>query len=555
MWLIAPYLRLSREDERKGKDGRKRLNDDSDSIANQQAVADEFISTYFADVPHKIVDYFKDDGLTGTDDTREDFTRLIDWINQGKVNCVVVKTLARAFRNYSDQGYYLEYFFPLKKVRFICISSPRIDTYDNPDAVSGYEVPISGVMNDRFAAQTSSAVRQVFDTKRRNGEYIGAFAPYGYLKDPQDKHHLILDDEIYALKRDILGWVVRDGMSWMGIARKLNDLGIPNPTAYKHSKGWKYRNPHAEDNGGLWCGTTVKRMMLDPVNLGHMVQGRQRVISYKVHDRESVPENEWYRAEDMHEPTFSQEEYNTLVSVSMRDTRTPNQEMTLHLLSGFVRCADCRKALRRKVSRGSAYYFCRTYELSKAHCTKRAIRESVLEEALLAAIHKQISFLASLAVMVEDLKKNPNINMQSDRISKLIEERRKDLERAKKISDSLYADWKTDVISGDEYARMKAQYVEQIKGLETAIANLENEQKNISTCLTSESAMFNAFLRHENIDSLDRGVLAELVDVVLVTEDKDLMVKFRYADELVRIMEMIEQNAGLQGGASGLAGC
>jgi len=162
-WNIAVYIRLSREDG----------NEESESVVNQKKILMEFVEQYF-DCQYAIVDFFVDDGLSGTDDTRRDFMRMITDIEDGKVNCVVCKTLSRAFRNYSDQGYYLEYYFPQRNIRFISTGDPKIDTYTNPEAITGLEVPITGLMNDRFAAKTSSDVRRTFDHKRRSGEFIGA---------------------------------------------------------------------------------------------------------------------------------------------------------------------------------------------------------------------------------------------------------------------------------------------------------------------------------------------------------------------------------------------
>ncbi len=335
IWNIAVYIRLSKEDG----------NDESESVINQKKILREYLEQFF-EGQYVIVDYYIDDGLTGTDDTRENFMRMIQDIEQGKISCVICKTLSRAFRNYSDQGYYLEYYFQQKKIRFISTGDPKIDTYLNPEVITGLEVPIAGLMNDRFAARTSSDIRRTFATKRRNGEFIGSFPPYGYLKDPNDKNHLILDEEIVPIKRDILSWIITDGMSLNGAARKLNDLGIPNST-YKKSKGWNYHNPKSKENDGLWTGSTVRRMLLDRVNLGHMIQGKQRVVSYKVHDVVSVPEEEWFIKENTHEATFTQEKYDTLTRLLQHDTRAPNGERKVHLFSGFLRCYDCRKALQR----------------------------------------------------------------------------------------------------------------------------------------------------------------------------------------------------------------
>ena len=164
-WLVAVYIRLSREDG----------GEESGSVINQKKILTEYMEKQFLG-QYVLVDFYVDDGLSGTDDTRASFMRVIQDIEDGRVNCVVCKTLSRAFRNYSDQGYYLESYFPQKKVRFISTGDPKIDTFTNPEAITGLEVPITGLMNDRYAAKTSDDVRRTFDHKRRNGEFIGALA-------------------------------------------------------------------------------------------------------------------------------------------------------------------------------------------------------------------------------------------------------------------------------------------------------------------------------------------------------------------------------------------
>ncbi|MDR0948033.1 MAG: recombinase family protein, partial [Lachnospiraceae bacterium] len=350
IWYVGIYIRLSRDD---GKE-------ESESVKNQKKILSEYLDHFFVG-KFVITDFYVDDGLTGTDDTRESFMRLVQDIERGIVNCVLCKTLSRAFRNYSDQGYYLEYYFPQKKVRFLSMGDPKIDTFENPEVVMGLEVPITGLMNDRYAAQTSNAIRRTFHTKRRNGEFIGAFAPYGYQKDPNDKNHLLLDPNIVPIKRELLYWIIRDGMSLRGAAQRLNELGIPNPTAYKKSQGLKYCNPNSTQNDGLWTGQTVKYVLMDKVNLGHMVQGKQRVISYKVHEQVKVPEKEWIIKENTHEATFTQDEYQTIQQLLRRDTRTANGANQVHLFAGFLRCRDCGKALQRSSAGGFVYYSCRTY--------------------------------------------------------------------------------------------------------------------------------------------------------------------------------------------------
>ena len=536
VWRIAVYIRLSKEDG----------NQESESVINQKKILKEYLEKYFED-QYVIVDFYIDDGLTGTDDTRADFMRMVQDIEQGNVNCMICKTLARAFRNYSDQGYYLEYYFPQKNVRFISTGDPKIDTFTNPEAITGLEVPITGLMNDRFAGRTSSDVRRTFNTKRRNGEFIGAFPPYGYLKHPDNKNQLILDEETAAVKRDMLYWIIRDGMSLNGVAKKLNELGIPNPTAYKRSKGWNYCNPKVKENDGLWVGSTVRRILLDKVNLGHMVQGKQRVVSYKVHDKISVPEEEWFVKENTHEPTFTQEDYDTLVGLLQRDTRTPNGERKVHLFSGFLRCNDCHKALQRKSAKGMVYYACRTYtEKSKEKCTKHSIRVDVLESAVLAAIQGQVALLDSLSELVDEINRAPVVDTQSKRINKLLGEKYRELEKTRKLSDGLYVDWKSGEITHEDYRRMKENFEDQIAMTSTAIENLEKEQRRIGQGINCKNEIFAEFLKYKNIKRLDRNVLVELVDTIYVHEDKEITIVFQFADELQSILEFIEMNTGDQ---------
>lgn len=535
-WRVAVYIRLSREDG----------NEESESVTNQKKILKEFLEDYF-DGEYAIVDYYVDDGLSGTNDTRADFMRMVQDIEQGKVSCVVCKTLSRAFRNYSDQGYYLEYYFPQKNVRFISTGDPKIDTHLNPEVITGLEVPITGLMNDRFAARTSSDIRRTFNTKRRNGEFIGAFPPYGYLKSPDNKNKLILDEDIVPIKRDILHWIVNEGMSLSGTAKRLNELGILNPTAYKQSKGWKYCNPKSKENDGLWTGSTVRRMILDKVNLGHMVQGKQRVVSYKIQDKITVPESEWFVKENTHEPTFTQEEYDTLARLLERDTRSPNGKRVVHMFAGFLKCKDCGKALHRKTAKDRVYYACRTYtEKSKDKCTKHSIRLDLLEKAVLAAIQAQITLIDSLSEIVDEINHAPVIDTQSKRIEKMLKEKQQDLEKLRRLSDSLYIDWKSGDINHEDYRRMKARFEEQISQTENTLLNLAEEQRRIGQGVDTSNPVFLDFLKHKNISKLDRSLLVELVDTIYVHEEKEITILFRFQDELKNILEFVETNTGQQ---------
>ncbi len=533
-WKIGGYVRLSREDG----------EDESLSVINQKRIITDYIAEKF-DGPHVVVDFYIDDGLTGTDYDRPDFQRLMRDVESKSVNCVVCKTLSRAFRNYSDQGYFLENFFPKHQTRFISIGGPHVDSYCNPEAITGLEVPITGLMNDRFAGKTSEDIRRTFYMKRKNGDFIGAFAPYGYVKDPDNKSRFLIDDEAAQVVRDIFNWFVHDGMSKHGIKRRLNEMGILNPAAYKRSKGLKYNNPQINMNDGLWDSTTVTRTLKNKMYLGHMVQGKQKIISYKVHDRVSMPENQWFIKENTHEAIITQELFDQAQDLSLRDTRTPNGEKSVWLFSGFVRCADCGKAMHRKSNKkGHSYYFCRTYEKARDRCTKHSINEQALSDAVLTAIRCQIIVVESLAQKLDAMNSAPVVQTRTKRIDALLNNRKQEYDKLRSAASALYLDWKGGDISKDDYRYMKEKFDGQLEQLTKIVATLEEEKRQLNDGLTTkENPLFTYFLKHRNIQNLDRSVMSSLLDVVLVHEGKDITVVFKYTDQCERLLALVEEGA------------
>ncbi|MEY8389100.1 recombinase family protein [Oscillospiraceae bacterium 38-13] len=208
IWKIGKYIRLSRDDG----------NVVSESVVNQDKILNDEIPGFFEDGLYEVVDTYIDDGTSGTTDLeRQDFQRMVQDMKCGRINCIIVKNLSRAFRNSANQGHFLEEFIPLYNTRFISLYQPRIDTFLDPEIVHSLEVSITGFMNEQYAYKTSADVRRTFKHKRENGEFIGAFAPYGYAKDPDDKNALIVDEEAAQVVRNIFNWFILEGMSKAGI--------------------------------------------------------------------------------------------------------------------------------------------------------------------------------------------------------------------------------------------------------------------------------------------------------------------------------------------------
>ena len=543
-WRLGKYIRLSKEDLLRGRD-------ESNSVINQRRLLEQYHQTHldeFHDGTEQ--DVYVDDGKTGTDTDREDFQRLLADVYSGRINCVIVKDLSRLSRNYTDAGNLIENLFVRLNVRFISLAE-GVDSYRNPDSVSNIIVPITNVMNDQYCYQTSKKIRQVFDMKRRNGEFIGSYAPYGYVKDPNDKHALLVDPEAAEVVKSIFALFL-SGMNKRGITYYLNDHGTLCPTAYKQQQGLKYNAPNAQGNP-MWSTITIDTILKNRVYVGDMVQGRQRVKSYKIHIQEKVPEEEWFIVENTHEAIIDRETFAKVQSLLKRDTRTAPKAKQLYLFSGFLKCADCGRAMSRIASKGIyVYYQCGTYKsLSKKACTMHSIKSDRLEAGVLFAIQQQVHLALTYSEFVARINSAPLKKSKSKRLEDTIAAKEKELAKIMRYKQALYQDWKDGEITRNDYRHMSEDYEQQIEALTRIMQTLTAEQEQLENGVDAESPCLTAFLKYRNIDKLTREILGELIDHIKVYEGGNISVKFKYADEFRRIAEYIELNSPMVTGAAG----
>ena len=533
LWKMGGYIRLSREDLQKINRGL----DDSNSVKNQRDILNDFHHNHM-DEFESYTEYV-DDGHTGTDTERESFQRLLGDVMSGKINCVVVKDLSRFARNYSDAGSLIDNLFVQMGVRFISLAE-GVDSYLNPDSVNSIIVPITNVMNDQYCYQTSKKIRQVFDYKRRNGQYIGSFAPYGYIKDPKDKHQLIVDPEAAETVKKIYEMCLQ-GTAKLQIVMYLNDHGIPSPTAYRKLKGLPY-SPAISD-APMWGNKIITDILRNPIYTGDLVQGRRRVKSYKVHQIEQVPEEEWVRVSDTHEAIIDRETFEKVQALLKRDTRTAPRKKELHLFSGFLRCADCGKSVTRSQSGQSYRYLCSTYKnRSRTACTMHAIKHERLEAAVLFAVRQQVHLAVSYSEIISRINSAPVKKSQSFRLDDLIAAKERELAKVTQYKQSLYQDWKDGEITQQDYRDMKADYERQAASLSDILTRLTAERAELANGVDNEHPALIAFMKYQNIETLNREILIELVDHIKVYENGNISVKFKFSDELRRIAEYIEIN-------------
>lgn len=535
VWYVAFYIRLSRED--------KRGKNESESITNQRLILTDFLEQQDHDDEYIFIDEYVDDGVSGTtDEERENFQRLLADIQKGKINCVIVKNLARSFRNNGDQSYYLGDWFPRNNVRFISLYQQPIDTYKDPQNAQNIAVPVQGVLNEEHARGTSESVRRTFDKKREKGLHIGSFAAYGYQKDPKDKNSLIIDEEAAENVKSIFTWFL-EGMSKKAIVHKLNDIGILCPAAYKKNKGMKYKNPNVTDGNPLWCAMSVSNLLKNRIYVGDMVQGRYRIKSYKIHVQEVVPEDEWFIVENTHEPIINRGDFAKVQELLKKDTRTAPKKKNLYLFSGFLRCADCGKAMTRSKVKENVYYYCRTYkDQSKTACTKHTIKHNHLEQAVLYAIKQQVYIAVSLSEMISRINTAPLQKSQSIRLNELIVSKERELSKISRYKQSIYEDWKDGEITHRDYHQMKEDYERQIEAINKVVDNLQEEKETLENGIHVENSFLVAFQRYENINKLTRDILIELVDTIRVYENGNISIRFKFANEYRRASQYIEVN-------------
>lgn len=528
-WRLGEYIRLSKEDLKKGKD-------DSNSVINQRDLLNDFYQKHIGEF--ESVSEYVDDGHTGTDANRENFQRLLADVMSGKINCVVVKDLSRFARNYSDAGSLIDNLFVQMGVRFISLAE-NVDSYKDPDSVSSIIVPITNVMNDQYCYQTSKKIRQVFDYKRRNGQYIGSFAPYGYIKDPKDKHQLIVDEDAAEIVKQIYALCLQ-GTTKRHISFYLNEHGVPSPTAYRRAKGLPVSSTSDDP---MWGDRAIWNILTNPIYTGDLVQGRRRVKSYKVHEIEAVPEDEWVTVPDTHEAIIDKESFEKVQALLKRDTRSAPKSRELHLFSGFLRCADCGKAITRSQSGKNVYYACSTYKnRSRLACSMHSIKHNRLEAAVLFAIQQQVHLAVSYSELVARINSAPIKKSQSFRLDDLINTKERELAKVTRYKQSLYQDWKDGEITQQEYRTMKADYEQQSQRLSDILVRLTAERAELANGVDQEHPALVAFMKFENIDSLSREILIELIDHIKVYENGNISVRFKFADELRKIAEYIEIN-------------
>ena len=297
---------------------------------------------------------------------------------------------------------------------------------------------------------------------------MGAFPSYGYIKNPEDNHKLIIDKESAEIVRKIFEWKVNEGLGNLSICHRLNDMGVLNPTGYKKKRlNQNYNNVQIMQEDYSWCPSTVRNILKNDIYIGNITQGKRRVKSYKVHKVEQVPEEEWITVKNMHESIVDKELFEKAQGMRKVDTRVQNSG-NLSMWAGILKCADCGRAMHKKYCKNKSgtvyeYYICGTYrKKSNKLCTKHTIKVEELKNAVLTAIKLHIELLVDTEKLLEQINKSNTKKLANENMENIKKSKKIEIERISNLKRCLYEDWKSDYITKEEYFEYKQKYEKSI---------------------------------------------------------------------------------------------
>ena len=535
----ALYLRLSKEDG----DVASGSKNESNSIANQKSL----IMDYLQSRPEfRVVSIREDDGFSGTDFNRPAFQAMMEDVKKGVINCIIVKDLSRFGRNYIEVGRYLEKLFPMLGIRFIAVN----DNYDSLEADTTHDivVPFKNLINDSYCRDLSVKIRSHLAIKRKNGEFIGAFACYGYLKDENNRNQLVVDTYAGQVVKDIFRMKI-NGMSQYRIADALNEQGILSPMEYKKYLGSHFESSFKVNPKAVWTAKAVTRILTNEVYTGVLVQGKQTTPNHKVKVRQEVDETDWIRVENAHESLIDRVLFDIVQNLMGRDTRTSPNETQVFPLSGLVYCGDCGHPMVRKISRYTkkekadtaqtyGYFLC-SEKCGKGGCSWHRISENDLMGAVLGAVNLHIQKVLDVQEALKQIENAPSrqlmIQKYLERLSMKEEERKK----AERLKIGIYEDLKDGLLDKEEYQKLKAEFDSRIAEADSAVKELKRQIAGLEGSRSANAPWMNYFQQFGCLEQLTRWAAAIIINKILVYEDNRIKITFNFEADLNRIQEIL----------------
>lgn len=542
----AIYVRLSIENS--GKD------DDGDSIANQIS----FCKAYLAEhTDLKLYGIYEDNGEKGTNFDRPEFKRMLDDIRSGKVKCVLVKDLSRFGRDYIEAGEYLEKIFPFMGIRFISIT----DGYDSltcDDAEGALMIPLKNMINDVYAKDISRKIITSFRARQEKGEFLPAFAPYGYVKSKEVAYRYEVDRETAPYVRMIYEWKA-EGVSHNEICKRLNEMGAVTPARRKVALGiWraeKYKNT-------VWFGRTIIDILKNPTYTGCIVYGRIPKSLYEGIKMHRAPEEEWRYVPDAHEPIISQELFDKVQKMfadraksfkAKMDKNAPLRELVTNHFKGKIYCGDCGKRMRfvkptdrrYPVDQDHAIYVCGGYlDSGYSRCSRHSIRYPVVAEAVLAAIKVQLDFALKQEQLIRQMRGSEREKNLIDKYVGQINYLSQELKKINGKRENLFENFAEGILDEAEYQFAKKKYDDEAAEIEKKLTVERAKKTQLDDVLSLSNEWLGAIHQAEDITEIDSELVKHLVSSVKVFEDNRVEVELNFAEQRNIFNLIIAEMAG-----------
>lgn len=515
--IACMYLRLSREDGD---------SSESNSILNQRQI----IKSYAKENDIKLSYEYVDDGYSGSNFDRPHFKNMINDLNKGKFNIIIVKDLSRFGRDYIESGKYLQKIFPEKGVRFISVN----DNYDSENADMSDThliLPIRNFINDSYCRDISMKVKSSKEVKRKNGEFIGAFAPFGYKKDDKDKHKLVIDKEVSHIIERIFNMKI-EGYSSKAIADFLNSIGTITPSKHKENNGDNFNTGFVVKNA-KWDAKMINRIISNKVYIGVLEQGKTTKLNYKSKKEIDVSKEDWIVIQNAHEPIISKSIYLLANKMLLRDVKQSKDKPCI--LSGMLYCKDCGSPMvRRKVKAKDGYnifYICSEYN-NTGDCSRHSIKEEYIIKATIHALNDYLSKYNEL------LEKVSTIDVSKLTLRVDFDSLNAEKKKYERLRQSLYMDLEEELITTEEFEKFRNNYLIKIREIEKQIITKQNIVEELKAKINDKGSLVSDIVPNIDSDNLNRLSLVSFIDRIEIGEDNAIHFIFNNIDT-VHLLEVI----------------
>ena len=530
-WVIGKYIRLSQADQDLMK---KENKSESESISHQKALIQNFINDS-VELKGSVQYEFFDDGYSGTNFQRPSFERLLEKIKKGEINCVIVKDFSRFGRDYIELGDYLERIFPFMGVRFISIND-HYDSADYKGTTGGLDVVIKNIVYDYYSKDLSVKVKTAKYQKMKQGKYLGGHVPYGLMKDPKDKHKLIIDPEAAVVVREIFGMAIAK-MRLIDMARTLNERGVETPGQYyrrKHPGTKKFVN---SSDKACWTHANLRTILKQEMYYGAIVGHKRQGIGVGCKHTASVPKEEQFIVEGRHEGIITKEDFLKAQEIFCEIGEMKNVIPKTYPLYRKVKCGICGRAMSYKTySRNGVSYRYFTCPHAKEQtgedgCCKRYVIEDNLNEIVWSVIRQ---LLAMTDAFKQKLDKQNNVSRQdnlilAEKLARLQQEKEKcESDRFVNVDQFMVGQ-----LDKEMYQRRRADLGRLAEKLDADIAELEQKLKAAETMKDdSLSQALGVMKKYSGADELTQAMVQELIEKVVVTDPEHVEIVWKFKDEV-----------------------